>query len=47
MSTTRTAPRITIYGILKLGKYSSAGVTHILSFLGPNSRFSSAMISMR
>ena len=37
MSTSRPAPRITICGIPELAEYSSAGVTHILSFLGPNS----------
>ena len=38
MSTSRTAPRITICGIPELGKHSAAaGVTHVLSFLGPNS----------
>ena len=36
MSTSRTAPRITICGIPELGEYSAAGVTHILSILGPN-----------
>jgi len=37
MSTSRTAPRITICGIPELGEHSAAGVTHVLSFLGPNS----------
>src|SRR5580704_14048604 len=37
MSTSRTAPRITICGILELGEHSAAGVTHVLSILGPNS----------
>jgi predicted protein tyrosine phosphatase len=37
MSTSRTALRITICGIPELGEYSAAGVTHVLSFLGPNS----------
>ena len=32
----RTAPRITICGILELGEHSAAGVTHVLSILGPN-----------
>ena len=36
MSTSRTAPRITICGIPELGEHS-AGVTHVLSILGPNS----------
>ena len=35
MSTSRTAPRITICGIAELGEHS-AGVTHVLSILGPN-----------
>jgi len=30
------APRITICGISELGDHSAAGVTHILSLLGPN-----------
>jgi hypothetical protein len=37
MSTSRTAPRITICGIGELGEHSAAGVTHVLSILGPNS----------
>jgi predicted protein tyrosine phosphatase len=37
MSTSRTAPRITICGIPELGEYSAAGVTHVVSILGPNS----------
>src|SRR5260370_1143926 len=37
MSPSRTAPRITICGILELGEHSAAGVTHVLSILGPNS----------
>jgi predicted protein tyrosine phosphatase len=37
MSTSRTAPRITICGIPELGEHSAAGVTHVLSILGPNS----------
>ena len=37
MSTSRTAPRITICGIPELGEHSTAGVTHVLSILGPNS----------
>src|ERR1700757_4623273 len=37
MSTSRTAPRITICGISELGEHSAAGVTHVLSILGPNS----------
>jgi predicted protein tyrosine phosphatase len=37
MSTSRTAPRITICSIPELAEYSGAGVTHILSILGPNS----------
>jgi predicted protein tyrosine phosphatase len=32
----RTAPRITICGIAELGEHSAAGVTHVLSILGPN-----------
>ena len=36
MSTSRTAPRITICGIAELGEHSTAGVTHVLSILGPN-----------
>jgi predicted protein tyrosine phosphatase len=31
-----TPPRITICGISELGEYSTAGVTHVLSLLGPN-----------
>jgi predicted protein tyrosine phosphatase len=34
--TTNRAPRITICGILELGEHSAAGVTHVLSILGPN-----------
>src|SRR5258708_37235118 len=37
MSTNRTAPRITICGISELGEHLAAGVTHVLSILGPNS----------
>src|SRR5580700_7079637 len=37
MSTSRTAPRTTICGIPELGEHSAAGVTHVLSILGPNS----------
>jgi predicted protein tyrosine phosphatase len=37
MSTSPTAPRITICGISELGEHSAAGVTHVLSILGPNS----------
>jgi predicted protein tyrosine phosphatase len=37
MSTSRTAPRITICGIPELGEHSAAGVKHVLSILGPNS----------
>jgi hypothetical protein len=37
MSTSHTAPRITICGIPELGEHSAAGVTHVLSILGPNS----------
>src|ERR1700746_3024476 len=37
MRTSRTAPRITICGISELGEHSAAGVTHVLSILGPNS----------
>ena len=37
MSTSRTAPRITICGIPELGEHSAAGVTHVVSILGPNS----------
>ena len=37
MSTSRTAPRMTICGIPELGEHSAAGVTHVLSILGPNS----------
>jgi predicted protein tyrosine phosphatase len=36
MNTSRTAPRITIFGIPELGEHSAAGVTHVLSILGPN-----------
>src|SRR4029079_19033308 len=35
MSTSGTAPRITICGISELGEHSAAGVTHVLSILGP------------
>ena len=35
MSTSRTAPRITICGIPELGEHCAAGVTHVLSILGP------------
>jgi predicted protein tyrosine phosphatase len=34
--TTTRAPRLTICGILELGEHSAAGVTHVLSILGPN-----------
>ena len=37
MSTSRTAPRITICGIPEISEHSAAGVTHVLSILGPNS----------
>src|SRR5260370_17208643 len=37
MSTSRTAPRITICGSPELGEHSAAGVTHVWSILGPNS----------
>ena len=37
MSTGRTPPRITICGIAELGEHSAAGVTHVLSILGPTS----------
>jgi predicted protein tyrosine phosphatase len=37
MSTSCIAPRITICGIPELGEHSAAGVTHVLSILGPNS----------
>jgi predicted protein tyrosine phosphatase len=37
MSTSRTAPRITICGIGEIGLHSAAGVRHILWILGPNS----------
>ena len=37
MSTSRAAPRITVCGISELGEHSVAGVTHVLSILGPNS----------
>jgi predicted protein tyrosine phosphatase len=37
MSTSRTAPRITICGIPELGEHCADGVTHGLSILGPNS----------
>ena len=33
MRTSRTAPRITIYGIPELGEHCAAGVTHVLSIL--------------
>jgi predicted protein tyrosine phosphatase len=36
MSTSCTKPRITVCGIPKLGEHSAAGVTHVLSILGPN-----------
>ena len=36
MRTSRIAPRITICGISELGEHSAAGVTHVLSLLGPN-----------
>src|SRR5438477_217563 len=36
MSTSRTAPRITICGIAEIGEHYAAGVTHVLSILGPN-----------
>lgn len=35
MSTSRTAPRLTICGIPELGEHCAAGVTHVLSILGP------------
>lgn len=35
MSTGRTAPRLTICGIPELGEHAAAGVTHVLSILGP------------
>jgi predicted protein tyrosine phosphatase len=35
MNTSRTAPRITICGVPELGEHSAAGVTHVLSILGP------------
>ena len=37
MSTSRAASRITICGIPELGEHSAAGVTHVLSILGPSS----------
>lgn len=37
MSVCRTTPRITICGIAELAEHSAAGVTHVLSILGPNS----------
>ena len=37
MSTSRTTPRLTICGIAELGEHSAAGVTHVLSLLGPTS----------
>ena len=37
MRTSLTAPRITICGIPELGEHCAAGVTHVLSILGPNS----------
>ena len=37
MSTSHTVPRITICGISELGEHCAAGVTHVLSILGPNS----------
>jgi len=37
MTSSRTSPRITICGIRELGEHSAAGVTHVLSILGPNS----------
>jgi predicted protein tyrosine phosphatase len=36
VNTNRVTPRITICGILELGEHSAAGVTHVLSILGPN-----------
>ena len=36
MRTSHIAPRITICGISELGEHSAAGVTHVLSLLGPN-----------
>jgi predicted protein tyrosine phosphatase len=36
MKTSRTAPHITICGISELGDHLTAGVTHVLSLLGPN-----------
>lgn len=35
MGTSRAAPRITICGIPELGEHCAAGVTHVLSILGP------------
>jgi predicted protein tyrosine phosphatase len=32
----RATPRITICGVVELGEHSTAGVTHVLSILGPN-----------
>src|SRR5690242_5587119 len=37
MSTSRTAPRITICGIPELAEHSAARVTHVLSSIGPGS----------
>jgi len=37
MSISPIAPRITICGIPELGAHSAAGVTHVLSILGPDS----------
>jgi predicted protein tyrosine phosphatase len=37
MSPSRIVPRITICGIPELAQHSAAGVTHVLSILGPNS----------
>ena len=37
MSANRTKPRVTICGIGELGEHSTAGVTHVLSILDPNS----------
>jgi len=36
LRTSHIAPRITICGISELGEHSAAGVTHVLSLLGPN-----------
>ena len=36
MHTKHQVPRITICGIIELGEHAGAGVTHVLSMLGPN-----------